>query len=55
MFLFLEEIAKQLIDSEAKAIVTLTGFSKTVETAINLCKKKIPIITIKNEVRIYSF
>lgn len=48
--MLLEEISKQLNDSGAKAIVTLTEFSKTVENAINLSKRKIPIITIKNEV-----
>lgn len=45
-----EEISRQLQDSSAKALVTLTLFWETATKSCNILKKKIPVITIKTKV-----
>lgn len=50
--MFVDEIARQLKDSEAKAVITLTANYKTVQNGIRQLRTnvQIPIITIKHQV-----
>ncbi|KAJ8913435.1 hypothetical protein NQ315_017179 [Exocentrus adspersus] len=43
-----EEISRQLLDSSAKAIITLVSSHETAKSALILSKRKIPIVTIKS-------
>lgn len=44
-----DEISRQLIDSNAKALITLTDFYKLGLSSIELTQKKLPILTIKSK------
>lgn len=44
-----EEICRQLLDSGAKALITLTDFWPAAKKAVELTKKNIPIITINTK------
>lgn len=50
---FIEEISRQLTDSSTKVVVTLPKLWKTVDQAVRITKKHIPIIVI-NEVRLFN-
>lgn len=48
--LFLDEISKQLLDSEAKLIITQVSLVSRVHEALAQIRKRIPIIAIKEHV-----
>lgn len=51
IFSFLAEISRQLIESSAKLIITLTDLWPLVSAAKQVMKKDIPIMTINSQVK----
>lgn len=49
-YFFLDEISRQVLDSSAKAIITIPALYSTVEKALKLAQKQVPIITINTQV-----
>lgn len=50
MFYLLDEIKRQLLDANAKAVFTLTTLYSLAAAAVKLGNSSIPIITIKTQV-----
>lgn len=50
IFKFSEEIARQLKDSNAKALITIPALWSNVQAALNAINSKMPVITIKTKV-----
>lgn len=50
IYFFSDEISRQLVDSDAKAIVTLTQLYPLVAEAVKKSGKPIQILTIKTQV-----
>lgn len=48
-FVFLDEIAKQLKDANAKLIITMTDMYQTLDAATKLLQKKMPIVVLKSK------
>lgn len=55
ILLISEEISRQLIDSSAKVLFTVSALWKIAQEAVKLTKKQIPIIAINTEVCMYYF